>query len=67
MLHRQKHLHETGQTCRFERMANICLDAPDRDLPAGRDMRREQRGEGAEFGRVADLRARGMGLDVIEP
>ena len=66
MLHRQHDLHKARHPGRFQRMANVGLHAPDRNLFPGREMLAHQRGQSAEFCGIADLRAGGVGLDVVE-
>ena len=67
MLHGEHHLDQARHTSRLEGVADVGLYAPDRDLLSRGEVCRDERRERCEFGRVADLRARGVGLDVVEP
>ncbi len=66
VLHGEHDLDEARHAGGLEGVADVGLDAPDRDFLSGGNIGRDERRQGAEFGGVADLRARGMGLDVVE-
>ena len=65
MLHREHHLHEAGNAGGLERVADVGLHAADRNLCPGRQVFRHQPRQRAEFGGIPHLRARGVGLDVL--
>ena len=66
VLHREHDLDEARHAGGLEGVADVRLHAADRDLPPGRNVRRDERRQGTELGRIADLGARGMGFDVVE-
>ena len=66
MLHGQHHFDETGHAGGFERVPDMSFHAPDWDLLSGRQVLTYQRRQCGEFGRVANLRAGGMSLYVVE-
>ena len=67
VLHGEHHLDEAGDARRLECVADVCLHASNRDLPARRQVTPHQPCECCQFGGVAHLRARGVGLDVFDP
>ena len=66
VLHGEHDLDQTRHAGGFEGVADVGLHAADRDLLSGREVGGNQRRQCPQFGRVADLGARGVGFDVIE-
>ena len=66
VLHGEHDLDQTRHPGGFEGVADVGLHAPDRDLLPCREVGGNQRRQRPQFGRVADLGARGVGFDVVE-
>jgi len=67
LLHGEHGLGHAGQAGGLQRVAEVGLDAPHRDLATGRDLTFEHGRQGLGLGGVAHLRRGGMGLDVLQP